>query len=1313
VSQEALQALLEKFVAYATDGGQLEAFVNNLNGEVEKEVALSLSGYIEELNKKIASGVTLTTAKHLATNYASIAFEARRGVGITRQFNTSIDFDLSNEALVDLPRADMVPTHLRQGRAPDAPLSLKVGELASVAYSLALRGDLRLVQQLQYIPRSGVFITDQPSSIETSDTHYVNLHGPLIHFTHEVKEATTHRERFTSELGRIHTLIESFNHNYRGLFGDSDSTSLEIRVHNEHRHTDPKERLLARTSPQITFPNDDNFSSDYVIKSLTDNWTSFEDMQNFMGVYDALSKGTLTRRCAEALATGDEWLDSQDFDPIRRYFEELDAFGQTTTHLHVWLGESGLESLFSGEWSEDDLYRKIGEVFSNIELRGGKTVKTLPRWAMPGANRSLEHNEHYLAPLGGPASFYGLPKDPDNQQRLHADQKGLATARYLVDNIQRLSRSMHRDLSPSQESALATEIRDFLANCKDRLAAYAALAMLVPESQRAVEIRVTSLKNQKAPIRFTYLQDGRTSEILRATGFALATMTQFKVYASVLHPETRRRVSNLLKELHACINAPSPDPFTLKRVREALETELREHFDPQALALAPNIERDTALARNYIHTLPDSASILRLLPTPEGTQLANLRLSTERELHKPHPNLSLVRAQLTNLSAAAPLLREILQSDDLVTTTGTLAFKLRENPTLALSVKEAAEAIKQYTKALKAHPLDPALISAALERVTAVHQTLNHAAIASNEGFGEFTEQEAPPALAPPPLTLTRERANERDAAATRALNALQSRLWQPLSYFERMKIVPPTAVLMPPKRTTRTAITTSQLRQADLTMANNLRKTGWENAGIPHLATRSKIKELQVYASAGSATTFLDVLQRDLRWTMNIPYSQPETALMDNVLSRLPRPERERFLEKIPEHRKAIYRNIFFDIDADHYHFRRRSPKNIDEHLARTAPDLVPHLKHFQSLLAHKDPTALAEALEHSCSLGILNQGLTALNQKTVTCLEEIFSQLDGEGLKKLCQMLDSPEDKARFLALVKTSDLLPGTRARLAGQLVTEKFFWKEEEYLVEALVTGMPPADLRLFFDNMYAEGTLERFLKAGSWWQTLLEVFTLGLARLWTYNNAAALRVVAAQGWAETELKAQYNINLPLNERVEDSIESVLLGATVSSLPVSPTVAAGIYAAHSIARNVKYDSYKDLPRAVLDILVTTAEGAGETVAERLLAIASNGGTREEIRAEFKRFFVGLEAEAGKDATENDDPNQTLPLIINAIRDGALKNLRQTAALKTNAFLTPSLVDFLATATDHEDLRANEEESAEETDNEAPASSEANAA
>ena len=76
--------------------------------------------------------------------------------------------------------------------------------------------------------------------------------------------------------------------------------------------------------------------------------------------------------------------------------------------------------------------------------------------------------------------------------------------------------------------------------------------------------------------------------------------------------------------------------------------------------------------------------------------------------------------------------------------------------------------------------------------------------------------------------------------------------------------------------------------------------------------------------------------------------------------------------------------------------------------------------------------------------------------------------------------------------------SDLRPQTRAKLVGGLVDNPLFYKHDELLAEALVTGMDHHELRIFFDQLYKDGKVERFLDAGSGAQTALRV---GDARPW--------------------------------------------------------------------------------------------------------------------------------------------------------------------------------------------------------------------
>ena len=69
----------------------------------------------------------------------------------------------------------------------------------------------------------------------------------------------------------------------------------------------------------------------------------------------------------------------------------------------------------------------------------------------------------------------------------------------------------------------------------------------------------------------SYVQDGRTPDLLYATGFAKCALSQFKQFGSLLDAETRLRIGNLLGELQSQLNAPSPDPFLVDQATESLK----------------------------------------------------------------------------------------------------------------------------------------------------------------------------------------------------------------------------------------------------------------------------------------------------------------------------------------------------------------------------------------------------------------------------------------------------------------------------------------------------------------------------------------------------------------------------------------------------------------------------------------------------------------------------------------------------------------------------------------------------------------------
>ena len=104
---------------------------------------------------------------------------------------------------------------------------------------------------------------------------------------------------------------------------------------------------------------------------------------------------------------------------------------------------------------------------------------------------------------------------------------------------------------------------------------------------------------------------------------------------------------------------------------------------------------------------------------------------------------------------------------------------------------------------------------------------------------------------------------------------------------------------------------------------------------------------------------------------------------------------------------------------------------------------------------------------------------------------LEAALSQVTGDELEAMVPVAFKPAMTTREGAelkklcdYIKESDLRPQTRAKLVGGLVDNPLFYKHDELLAEALVTGMDHHELRIFFDQLYKDGKVERFLDAGA-------------------------------------------------------------------------------------------------------------------------------------------------------------------------------------------------------------------------------------
>ena len=112
--------------------------------------------------------------------------------------------------------------------------------------------------------------------------------------TRNVETSQTIVDRFTPELGKTRALIESFNEEFQGVFGDSYQAKSDIRVHS----------LAGQHKTSSFNGSDKNFSADFVVENHVDTQTSFEEMQNYMGILNGLSEGRLKIRCQEALLQG-------------------------------------------------------------------------------------------------------------------------------------------------------------------------------------------------------------------------------------------------------------------------------------------------------------------------------------------------------------------------------------------------------------------------------------------------------------------------------------------------------------------------------------------------------------------------------------------------------------------------------------------------------------------------------------------------------------------------------------------------------------------------------------------------------------------------------------------------------------------------------------------------------------------------------------------------------------------------------------------------------------------------------------------------
>ena len=389
---------------------------------------------------------------------------------------------------------------------------------------------------------------------------------------HETTTSDTTRTRITSELGKIESKLFAFNEAYVSFFGEQENIDVNVRVHGPD--------LKSKSIDFIA--SDDNISADFVVRNDLESTTSVEEFQDQVGLLNALSKGALRDDLELAVTEGRE--DGSDQHWLSRLVHGDNTFGRTNVNFHVWLGESGLRALLRDDRSPEDLYREIGQAF--IDLSAVKDAKA-PRWSRrPDILERLAND--------GDISHFDIADE---------DLEEIEIAREVIGQIQSLQGRLPKDATPAQEAELAAELRDVAAGFSDRLKAFAALSVLVPEKSRAVEMHLTALRPDTAPIRFAYLQDSRSADILQATAYASTALAQLNTYTFAVSHNTRVRLGAVLNDLHSILNSPSPDPYQLRITEHALNTELTR-FDQEVTKVLPRAHQRYTCSPGLVTTAP-------------------------------------------------------------------------------------------------------------------------------------------------------------------------------------------------------------------------------------------------------------------------------------------------------------------------------------------------------------------------------------------------------------------------------------------------------------------------------------------------------------------------------------------------------------------------------------------------------------------------------------------------------------------------------------------------------------------------------------
>jgi len=1215
-----LTNLFESAARHFQDGGTLEDLPSALSTESEVDLAKSFPEYIGQVAALTASGVGGAVLSDAISSYATLAFEFTKERSLSKKWSTKFEFQFEKGGSIEVHDARYLP---ESADSTEVPVKVSVKELTALAYNAAIRGDLSFAQHYATLPGSGVRLAEDLKEAKDTSSQNLEITLPFISMSHSKSVSDTLRIRTTSELGTIESQLYAFNEAYTSFFGNSQETDIDVRVHGPS--------LKAKTSEFIA--SDESISADFIVRNDLEVATSVEEFQDHVGLLNALSSGALRDELEKAVTEGKEVDTEQNW--LNKLIHGDNTFGRSNVNFHVWLGEAGLRNLLRDNRSPEDLYRQIGQAF--IDLSAVKDAKP-PRWS-----RRPEILERLAS--GKDISHFEIPKE---------DLEEIDIAREVVSKIQELQGRLPKDATPAQEMSLAAELRDMAGDFSDRLKAFAALAVLVPENSRAVEMHLSALRPDESPIRFAYLQDSRSADLLQATAYASAALSQLNTYGFAVSHDNRVRLGALLNEIHSILNSPSPDPYRLKVAQAALNREL-DSFDKEVQKVLPELVKDRGAAQRWLDQLPDDTLIAEVLPTSEGKALLALKNRLQAELDKSPPSYPHLKDAVLKLNKRHGELRAIEQAAPVLRSIASTLSKLPDDK--REETIQQAESLVQTWQASFGKSFDANSSADTLHKLTDLLGT------ALLEAAPPITMGEQPSGVDTSEKTpnLADERKAKADKVSGRNLGFSQS-------YFLKDGTIPKHFFSPNIVASSERAIGASQIDMATLEMLSAERRANIE----PPALSNDEAWGLLGSIAKGQADAFLKQSAK-LAYRERPPLTE-ERLMLSTWLGALTPQERADTLNAMVQPLKGQLERVI-SLPETRTLSAERSQRSISD-------------QKYLERLTREAPDKLSEALS---ILGYTNT-LKHWQKSPRYRLDDVLVGVSGDKLRAFLNGMNQSEKKT-FLEQIKSSDLSPFTRARLAGDLVSRDVFWKLDEETVLALVSGMDKADYPVFFDALYADGKLEAFLAPGSFWQRLLNILTFGIARLFTHDNEAALRVMASHGFSTTNLGGHYDTTSSLSARYETLVAKTLAKSATTPLPIDSWMKSGIVAAHSIMWETNLEDFKTLPKRAEKLLEKVAEVTAEKVASRVLDISTRGGDFEAVKADLGNYFKALSPDAIKAAFGNDDTDAESVLIAKAIREGVIKKLQDQDKDAASPYITSELVDFVAEVTDHPSFHTEE--------------------